>query len=81
MNIIEATKKAVEQNGYMTPGDEFKNVIFIKPTDTCDNCIITGIESPPRRGWQPHAKDLLSNDWEFVTKEEFLSLSKQYIPF
>lgn len=76
MNIQEATKKAVEIDGYITGGG-FKNVVFIKPTDGVDCCIAFLNKDNSRRGWEPYASDLISDDWEAVTKEAFLSLSQE----
>lgn len=76
MNICEATKKAVEINGYITRDfkDIPENAVFIKPTDTENNCILTLDISHFRRGWQPCASDLMSESWKVVTEKEFLSL-------
>lgn len=77
MNIQEATKKAIEINGYITGGmnKSLRNFIFIKPTDGINLCILCTDKNHSRRGWQPYASDLLSDNWEVVTEEEFLSLS------
>ena len=76
MNIQEATKKAVVIDGYITGGrKEFKNTVFIKPMDGNGGCIVCINKDNSRRGWQPYAGDLMSDNWEVVTKEDFLSLS------
>lgn len=67
MNIIEATKKAVDENKTIyrksLPHIKFvptnsKNAAFILFSD--DN------DSPAGRMWNPMAKDILSNDWEVL---------------
>lgn len=67
MNIIEATKKAVDENKDIyrksLPHIKFiptnsKNAAFILFSD--DN------DSPAGRIWNPMAKDILSNDWEVL---------------
>lgn len=67
MNIIEATKKAVDENKAIyrksLPHIKFiptnsKNAAFILFSD--DN------DSPAGRMWNPMAKDILSNDWEVL---------------
>ncbi len=67
MNIIEATKKAVDENKVIyrksLPHIKFiptnsKNAAFILFSD--DN------NSPAGRMWNPMAKDILSNDWEVL---------------
>ena len=67
MNIIEATKKAVDENKAIyrksLPHIKFiptnsKNAAFILFSD--DN------DSPAGRIWNPMAKDILSNDWEVL---------------
>ena len=78
MNIQEAVKKAVEIDGYITGGVAgFKHFIFIKPTDGANCCIVYASKNHSRRGWQPQASDLMSDNWEVVTEEEFLTLSKK----
>jgi len=67
MNIIEATKKAVDENKAIyrksLPHIKFvptnsKNAAFILFSD--DN------DSPAGRMWNPMAKDILSDDWEVL---------------
>lgn len=77
MNIQDATKRALLLNGYITGSDKkLRNFLFIKPTDGVNCCIIYVTKDRCCRGWQPHARDLVSNNWEVVTEEEFLQLSK-----
>lgn len=78
MNIQDAVKKALEINGYITGSDKhLKNFLFIKPTDGINCCIVCVTKKRSRRGWQPYARDLISDDWEVVTKKDFLTLSKK----
>ena len=77
MNIQKAVRKAVEMNGYITGTEHFKNKVFIKPTDTKDLCICCVNKDYSRRGWQPCASDLIADDWDAISEEEFLSLSMQ----
>ena len=67
MNIIEATKKAVDENKAIyrksLPHIKFvptnsKNAAFILFSDDNDR--------PAGRMWNPMAKDILSNDWEVL---------------
>lgn len=74
MYIHEAVKKAVEMNGYITGTKHFKNQVFIKPTDTSKRCICFLNKNHSRRGWEPGASDLMSDDWDVVSEEEFLFL-------
>lgn len=77
MQISEAVKKAVETGGYITGGfaGAFKDCVFIKPTDGPNCCIICLTKNRMRRGWQPSASDLMSDSWQVVSPEEFLTLS------
>ena len=67
MNIIKATKKAVDENKAIyrksLPHIKFvptnsKNAAFILFSDDNDR--------PAGRMWNPMAKDILSNDWEVL---------------
>lgn len=73
MNIAEAVKKAQEINGYIA--NENFNGVFIKPTDTLDRCILCMTPDKQRRGWQPGAAELISDEWNVFTEEDFLSPS------
>ena len=77
MNIQEATTKAMEIDGYIV-GGLHTDKLFVKPTNTVDRCYLCVDKNHSRRGWQPRASDLISNDWEAVTEEDFLSLSERY---
>lgn len=82
MNIQEATKKAVEIDGYIVKSEEDgKKVIFIKPTNGIDCCVVNVTKNHSRRGWQPTASDLISDEWEVVTEEDFLALSERNSTF
>lgn len=82
MNIVEAVKKAIKVNGYISRKDyKGRNFVFIKPTNGNDCCIICLTKNHSRRGWQPRASDFLSNDWEVFTEADFLSLSEENSPF
>lgn len=77
MNIIEATRKALECDGYITRwyfGDMW--VSAIKPTNTHNCCILFSAvrTNSPARCWNPTADDILCNEWEVVTEK---NLSKQ----
>lgn len=64
MNICEATRKAVEENKYISREAHSGCVVIkIKPTNTPDCCIISDGKQIPRRGWQPQAEDLTADDW------------------
>ena len=70
MNIQEATRKAIESNGYITCTSEFwHGIIKIEPTNTPDCCILFKLDDKdalPQRGWQQQARHLLSDDWAVV---------------
>lgn len=67
MNIYEATKKAVEENRYISRKTHSSCVILkIKPTNTPDGCIISIKKQNPCRGWQPQAEDLTADNWEVI---------------
>lgn len=76
MNIIEAIKKAKEIDGYITRPSYCKN-LFIKPTNHCASCMLI---TPDRqtthvgRGWQPQECDFLAEDWEVVSKSEYIAM-------
>lgn len=77
MNIIEATQKALECNGYITKlydGDIW--VSALKPTNShdCYICFSAVRSNKPARCWNPTADDILSNEWEVITEK---TLSKQ----
>ena len=79
MNIIEATKKALEENkAITTPEDKDHGMVFI-PTNSMPLGIVivptkTGIEKSggtykekwptASKFWNPKAEDLLRDDWE-----------------
>ena len=75
MNIIEATKKAMEKGiGLTRPS--FKNAVYLVPTNTKECYIIIPVDfklkgksygdisAAPR--WNPHAADILADDWELT---------------
>ena len=78
MHINEAVSKAIEIDGYITEGvKDMKSRIFIKPTNRLDCCIVCVTPEYSKKRWNPRANDLISDSWEVVTEEDFLSLSKQ----
>jgi hypothetical protein len=69
VNIIEATKKAIEQSKCIARTDwpcQKEADIKVKPTDTPDCCLLHTKEEGFRRGWQPQAEDLISDCWVVV---------------
>lgn len=80
MNIIEATQKALECDGYITRryfGDML--VSALKPTNTHDCYILFSMvrTNKTARCWNPTADDILCNEWEVVTEK---NLSEQKDP-
>ena len=77
MNIQEATKKAMEIDGYITGGlvGNFNKILVIKPTNTDNLCILCADKNHRCRGWQPCASDLMSDKWETITEKDFEVLS------
>lgn len=89
MNIQEATKKAMEENGYITrKGDRRFGYItpyggyrigVIKPSNSHDTCAIMTLDEKGRtknycRNWNPTADDLMADDWSVV----HISENKQF---
>lgn len=81
MYIHEATKKALEIDGFIAYGYEQGTFggIYIKPTNTIDGCI--GYQTVKRtwRGWQPIADHLISDRWQVVSQAEFAAVSQRRI--
>ncbi|WP_419155620.1 Thoeris anti-defense Tad2 family protein [Weissella minor] len=71
MNIYEATKKALKINGgIIRPNSEgFYCECWFVPTNTSD-CVIMMDENNQRLSgcWNPKLDDLISQDWQAVTK-------------
>ena len=66
MNIIEATKKAVDENKAIYR-KSLPHIKFV-PTNSKNAAFIlfSDDDSPAGRMWNPMAKDILSNDWEVL---------------
>ena len=79
MYIHEAVEEAEKIDGSITGGfsEGTENVLFLKPTDTSERCILFIDEKHSCRGWEPRASELSSDKWQVVTKEDFLTLSKK----
>ena len=67
MNIAEAAKEAMAIGRCITRSDA-KGKCKIRPTNEKENCILMGADgsNPSKYGWQPSAKDLVSDIWEVV---------------
>ncbi len=80
MNIVDATKYAIEINGYIV-----KRVgtyrLLIKPTNTEDALVMRVNNINPIRGWQPQTEDLTSEDWTVVSKNFIKILPEDKIEF
>lgn len=78
MYIHEAINIALKTDACITRKKWCGN-LRIKPTNTSECCIVDNKIDPPRRGWEPFAKDLVVNDWVVIkncsnySSEEFLS--------
>lgn len=74
MNIVEATKKAMEKGVGMTR-PVLKNNLYILPTNTNECYIGMPIGYTPESGqrpavrWNPHAEDILADDWELYPSQ------------
>lgn len=70
MNIIEATKQAMEQGKGIINSDLEKFELYLLPTNTteCFLVIPFGFNVKQKRRaacrWNPHAGDILRDDWE-----------------
>lgn len=73
MNIYEATKLALETDGYIV-SDKFPS-LAIKPTNTPGGCLVQ-LKGEARIGkrWQPHAEDLVSENWQVIRTIDELPL-------
>lgn len=72
MNIIEATERAmIEGVGIARPC--FKKHCYVLPTNTAECYVVIPTNEAtgkkPSSRWNPHASDILANDWE-LTKAE-----------
>lgn len=78
MNIQEATKKAMEQNGFIYRKKfviekrikEFKTAV-VAPSNSLDTCPIMTMDEKGNlsnycRCWNPTADDLMADDWEVI---------------
>lgn len=80
MNIIEATRKAIECDGYIVRlygGATWASAM--KPTNSHDCYILHSTIQPGRlaRCWSPTADDILRDDWEVITTKDFLYKTKK----
>lgn len=75
INIAEATKKALEEDLYISRDSEENEwkYIKIKPTNSDGGCLIyqtkAGEENmkekvAPGKRWQPYARELTADDWQ-----------------
>lgn len=65
MNIIEATKKAVDENKAIYR-KAFPSIKFVPTNSKCAAFILLsdGEDSPAGKMWNPFADDILADDWE-----------------
>lgn len=78
MNIQEATKKAMEQNGVICrdkfvieKGIKQFRMAVVAPGNSLDTCPIMTMDEKGRlsdycRCWNPTADDLMADDWEVM---------------
>lgn len=66
MNIQEATKKSLETGSMIKRKGWESEQTSIIPTNTPDGCICFCNLKSPRKGWQPLAEDLISDDWVVI---------------
>ncbi|MGX7008346.1 hypothetical protein RR45_GL000723 [Lactococcus chungangensis CAU 28 = DSM 22330] len=81
MNIIEAIKKALQENKAITNPDDLEGGLAFLPTNSdCFGIVLmptepildrkdgisTEVWQAPGRFWNPRAADLLREDWELV---------------
>ncbi|CAH2761963.1 aspartate ammonia-lyase [Erysipelothrix amsterdamensis] len=68
MNIVEASKKAVEENRFIArPLKDGRVLLKIKPTNTPACCIVIDtIENRSCIRWNPDLDDLTADDWVIV---------------
>lgn len=66
MNIIEATKKAIEDNKAIYRKSQV-DIQFI-PTNSGPLACIVIVSNTDKVGkfWNPNAKDILAEDWEII---------------
>lgn len=64
MNIIEATKKALEENKLITR--ESNHMMTYIPTNSSVCYVVVPIDSkmPSTRRWNPNVDDILADDWK-----------------
>lgn len=78
MNIHEAARKAKEINGFIVSAKFPHSAIEL--TDTPDCCKVHGAcqteTRSPKSRWQPHAEDLVAEDWEVIRSIDELPLGK-----
>lgn len=81
MNIIEATKKALQENKAISNPDDLEGGLAFLPTNSeCFGILLVTTEKillkedgkykevwrEPGRFWNPRANDLLREDWELL---------------
>lgn len=64
MNIYEATKRALQEGKCMRENSTSRVMVKVEATGTCTLMKLDG--SHPVRGWQPTARELLSELWEIM---------------
>lgn len=70
MDIVEATKAAMEQGKGITKADLRQMEIYLLPTNLYLGFMVVHIgykyldDNKPLPRWQPQASDILADDWE-----------------
>lgn len=83
MNIIEATRKALECDGYITR--LYGGAVWVsamKPTNThdCYICFSAVRRDRPLRCWNPTADDILRDDWMVITEKNLTDQRERLKP-
>ena len=75
MNIQEAVKESLRTKKMFTRKDIDTYINFIPTDDPRYLIMLVDLKNRrlPSRGWQPSAKDLLSNDW-YITDMDYQNL-------
>lgn len=79
MYIHEAVKQAMERNGWIVRGCvKMFETVRIKPTNTGFNCIVKGRGMREAPCWNPSAEDLIAEDWEVVSDDDYEFLRDEF---
>lgn len=76
MKIDEATRIALESDGYIRRKSESVYPVYIRPTDLRDVCMELIVVDPENqtevrcRWWHPTASDLMADDWEVLLDDK-----------